>query len=87
MASFRVLRPTTCPVATGGRSMDELAAASRVVQAVIAAAPRPFLSVQLASQPEDDRGTTTRCNPPPTDVVPALRRAASAGRHTEGCHA
>jgi hypothetical protein len=87
MASFRVLRPTTRPVATGGRSVDELAAASCVVGAVIAAAPRQFLSGQLASQPEDDRGTTTPCNEPATDDAPGLRYASSAGRHTEGGHA
>jgi hypothetical protein len=87
MASFCVLRPTMRPVATGGRSMDELVAASCVVWAVIAAAPRNFLSGQLASQPEDDRGTTTPCNTPPTDDAPGPRRASSAGRHTERGHA
>ena len=87
MASFRVLRPMTRPVATGGRSMDELAAPSCVVWAVIAAAPRRFLSGQLASQPEDDRGTTTPCSTPATDDAPGLRRASSAGRHTERGHA
>ena len=87
MASFRVLRPMTRPVATGSRSMERLAAESCVGRAVLTAAPRQLLSGKLASPPADDRGTTPPCNPPPPDVAPALRCAASAGWHTEGGHA